>query len=44
MILTVQDRRVAALLTPNALTDNVIKELGVGSFLLAGKPRRRHLR
>src|SRR4029079_11347620 len=36
MTLTIQDRKVAALLTPNALTDNVVKELsGALSSLLA---------
>ncbi len=36
MTLTVQDRKVAALLTPNALTDNVVKELsGALTALLA---------
>ncbi|HTE80070.1 MAG TPA: DNA starvation/stationary phase protection protein [Reyranella sp.] len=36
MTLTIQDRKVAALLTPNALADNVVKELsGALSALLA---------
>ena len=36
MTLTIQDRKVAALLTPNALTDNVVKELsGALTALLA---------
>ncbi|WP_428668539.1 Dps family protein [Reyranella sp.] len=36
MTLTIQDRKVAALLTPNALTDNIVKELsGALTALLA---------
>ena len=36
MTLTIQDRKVAALLTPSALTDNVVKELsGALTALLA---------
>jgi starvation-inducible DNA-binding protein len=36
MTLTIQDRKVAALLTPNTLTDNVVKELsGALTALLA---------
>ena len=36
MTLTIQDRKVAALLTPSALTDNVVKELsGALNALLA---------
>jgi len=36
MTLTIQDRKVAALLTPNAFTDNVVKELsGALTALLA---------
>ena len=36
MTLAIQDRKVAALLTPNALTDNVVKELwGALTALLA---------
>ena len=36
MALTIQDRKVAALLTPNSLTDNVVKELsGALTALLA---------